>query len=1084
MTRIAIYLGTFNFAVAYKLPDGKITLLQAYHGPTPQGKLMPSFLKFYANGELEGYGYPAYEAQECFPELVVWGLKRLLGKSYRDSKDEFHRFKYPIREGKDGSIEIPIGERVYTPIELVTLFLQQIKKDCESSAFNPIGAPIEEAIITHPAYFDDGQRNCVKESAEKVGFRRVELITEPEAAAIAYKDLIDFSSRPLIMVIDLGAGTLDIAICRFFMEKGRPVIQDSYPPFGNLRFGGIDMDDALVRKAKEIYGLSEISGGDEGRLRLEMEKGKIVLSKKPWTQRFIAIGERSYSLNLARKRGDVPPDEDIERWVILEDVLEDFLKKFRENLLFSLKKDGLGPDMIDGVILVGGPMYMPCVREVIKDVFRGNKRVEAQLEGIEEKGFPVNPLEAVARGAIMEDEMDRISKSNYPRRISTMNKKLLKAGFYFDALGLTSCSSGREILDRIDDLESEYRNDREMMELLVDARNYLLRDREKYIEWILPSLDYIVLLFERRHGKNIRDGILEHGFLSIQEVEKEISKIESSSQVLRNLLELLLKKRVEIPFEGGARAYPIREISEKMLKDMERKIGEVVEAAKEISISPDQFLTLKEIEKRYRTLESDAKGIFDETFSILIEVGNILSLRLDNFKTFNDLFRELDKNHMEKNIPYSIIIRDVLSPLVDQVLLLAEPMLKFLGHDWGLINAQYKINGIKAQLKEIVKLSQFNEKIRYSNLTEDQIIWCIRIKEKFKKKEERVKEKKFKITAFQMFIGKLKARMVGNLPLFYYIKNKGNFDVKLFISSTNKERLIYGKGESIYVHDLQGIRGFVEIKEPIVLKFYKSKVSNLVFDTKTDSLIVAGDGKKIIIYSLEKNEIVKECFTEDEILSLALHDSLLFAGGTGKIWIYEIPELNLKGFLNGHEGMVTSLVVDKEKSVLYSGESNPEKPLYSGVYVWDIEKIFNEEPIIRRLRGFGGRVTSLALNPFKKILASGEGVGSSSSSEPSKIILWDTKTLRMKNVLEAHEGWISSLTFSNDGKWLISGDGVGSAANPKPSDIFIWNVETGQTVVKIKAHKGWVNSLSFNTNILVSGGTDGIFVWNFEEMIK
>lgn len=89
MATISIDLGTFNSAATYKMPNGEVVLLQPYHGQTLQGILIPSFLKFYANGELEKYGDPAYQALASVPQLVVWGLKRLIGKSYNNAKDEF-----------------------------------------------------------------------------------------------------------------------------------------------------------------------------------------------------------------------------------------------------------------------------------------------------------------------------------------------------------------------------------------------------------------------------------------------------------------------------------------------------------------------------------------------------------------------------------------------------------------------------------------------------------------------------------------------------------------------------------------------------------------------------------------------------------------------------------------------------------------------------------------------------------------------------------------------------------------------------------------------------------------------------------
>lgn len=295
MTTIGIDLGTYNSEAAYMLPNGKVILLQAYHGPTWQGYTIPSFVKFNAIGEVEKYGEPprekygepAREDLEIAPHLVVWGLKRLIGRSYQGAREEMHRFKYPIEEAKDDSIIIPIGSKVYTPIEIIKIFLKAVKNDCESDA-NPIKGRIAKAIVSHPAYFDPAtQVRELKDAIKEVGFDEFDVITEPEAAAIAYKDIIDLESEPWVMVIDWGAGTLDIVICQFSLSgEGYPRIESIFPAYGDTHLGGIDMDDALFEEAKRLYGLDDLSPMEIGKIRSEVEKGKIYLSTNPWIQKY------------------------------------------------------------------------------------------------------------------------------------------------------------------------------------------------------------------------------------------------------------------------------------------------------------------------------------------------------------------------------------------------------------------------------------------------------------------------------------------------------------------------------------------------------------------------------------------------------------------------------------------------------------------------------------------------------------------------------------------------------------------------------------------------------------------------------
>ena len=316
-------------------------------------------------------------------------------------------------------------------------------------------------------------------------------------------------------------------------------------------------------------------------------------------------------------------------------------------------------------------------------------------------------------------------------------------------------------------------------------------------------------------------------------------------------------------------------------------------------------------------------------------------------------------------------------------------------------------------------------------------------------------------------------------PLCGRCKEENVVSVTSFISE-GSTKIAYGAVENenkdISIYDM-------ELGAYDALKGHQAGVTALAIDAENNCLIsVAYDGQ-IIICDFEQKKILRQADTGDKLYSLALAKPFLFVGGEARIWVYDLHELKMIASLDEHEGKIVCLTVDEENSILYSGEAHSENPCFSCVYVWDIDEIQNKNPLKRKLRGFGGWVTSLALSPDGKSLACGEGVGSPSSPESSKILLWDTETLRIKNLLEAHDGWVESLIFSHEGKWLISGDGVGPIDNPEPSDIFMWNMNTNDRVKRIKAHNGWVRCLRHDIDgrYLISGGTDGVLVWNFKK---
>ena len=188
---IGIDLGTHNSAACVLLGSEPI-LLQPEEGAAEQGM--------------------------CFPS-VVWGVKRLIGKSYDQAvaAGDIRRYSYQIERDSGGGCLIRIGSHRYTSRQITTLILQKIKQDAEAD-FNPIGEVVEEAVITVPAYFSPLQKHETEQAALAAGFRRVYLLPEPTAAASAYRLKVEREDQYAV-VVDLGAGTLDVTVALLYLVR-------------------------------------------------------------------------------------------------------------------------------------------------------------------------------------------------------------------------------------------------------------------------------------------------------------------------------------------------------------------------------------------------------------------------------------------------------------------------------------------------------------------------------------------------------------------------------------------------------------------------------------------------------------------------------------------------------------------------------------------------------------------------------------------------------------------------------------------------------------------------------------------------
>lgn len=322
-------------------------------------------------------------------------------------------------------------------------------------------------------------------------------------------------------------------------------------------------------------------------------------------------------------------------------------------------------------------------------------------------------------------------------------------------------------------------------------------------------------------------------------------------------------------------------------------------------------------------------------------------------------------------------------------------------------------------------------------------------------------------------------------PIILFSKYKNLSEISTFFDDSGE--IILGEIEEghMFLYNIEK-KSLCEIPNYYYKNFYK--VFKLFKDRENLFILCYNSDSKIYLRNFINNSPLSEFNLYDDITSLSFVNSTLFIGTYGMVYVIDIHSSQLKYCLIGNEGKVLSLAVDTKNGLLYSGEIHSDNPLFSQVCVWDLKLINKKEPLVRKLTGFGGGVLSLILSPDGQFLIAGEGVGSISSPQPSKIIIWDTEELRIKRILEGHKGWVKSIAVvcMENKAWIVSGDAVGSNENQQPSDIFIWDIYSWELVTIVKGHRGWVNSISSSKDgkCLISGGMEGIYIWDMKKVIN
>ncbi len=353
MAIIGIDLGTSNSAAAV-LRGGRPVIIPSAEGISVGGKAFPSYVGLTADGQVL-VGEPARRQAAANPEGTVTAFKRKMGR--RES--------------------VRLREREYSPEQLSAFLLQKIKRDAE--AF--LGEPVEKAVVTVPAYFDDNQRAATKDACRIAGLEVVRLVNEPTAASLAY-GLDRLGQELRIVVIDLGGGTLDVTI----MEFGKGVFEVKATS-GDTQLGGTDMNQRIFEHLAERFQMAtgvDVRADRKAAARLieAAEAAKIELTASLTTHISLpylaAVGGEPRHLELDLNRTE------------LERLVRPVIERCRPPVEQALHDAGIAPRDVGRVVFVGGPTRMPVVHAYFEDLF-GRKA---------EMG--VDPMECVAAGAAIQ----------------------------------------------------------------------------------------------------------------------------------------------------------------------------------------------------------------------------------------------------------------------------------------------------------------------------------------------------------------------------------------------------------------------------------------------------------------------------------------------------------------------------------------------------------------------------------------------------------------------------------------------------------------------------------------------------------
>jgi len=443
---VGIDLGTTNSLIAIIDPaSGKPMVLKEFDNTA----LVPSVIHFDAFGNVE-VGDQAKEKLESAPERTIFSAKRLMGKSYDEMTASGFNLSYKIHaDNTEGLVKVQVDHQFYSPVELSSFILRELKKRAE----HILKTPVNKAVITVPAYFNDLQRQATRDAGKLAGLDVLRIINEPTAASLAYGLGNSKEEAELIAVYDLGGGTFDISVLR--IVDG---VFEVLSTHGDTHLGGDDFDRAImdIWFQKEVLRDQQTDPVVLQSIRLKAEHAKKHLSANEEYQ------DEWAGVPLEMTRNE------------FEQITAHLVDRTMQSVIQALKDAELKPADISTVVMVGGSTRIPSVKNAVSQYF--GKPVHDSL----------NPDEVVALGAaIQADVMAGHNKETLLLDITPLSLGIETAGGLMDVLiprnSKIPSRSSRQYTTQVDGQSS-------MRISVYQGERDLVKDNRKLAEFNLKGI--------------------------------------------------------------------------------------------------------------------------------------------------------------------------------------------------------------------------------------------------------------------------------------------------------------------------------------------------------------------------------------------------------------------------------------------------------------------------------------------------------------------------------------------------------------------------------------------------------------------